>query len=141
MLDRWPVALNGELLMAASSGVFLAIVVAVACMAVLAAVRRVLAIMPFAPVMRQFTTRAAKGALCGVTLALFWLLLTLPNFATATAEQTFHKAFLFWSSTTPWAVGVFAVLFALSAVPSGWWRQALLAARPKVASRWSHRED
>lgn len=103
--------------------------------------QRVLAIMPFAPVMRQFTTRAAKGALCGVALALFWLLLTLPNFATATAEQTLHKAFLFWSSTTPWAAGVFAVLFALSAVPGGWWHQALLAARPRVASRWSHRED
>lgn len=141
VLNRWPVMHEGRLLLALSMGVGLAIAAVGGWMAARAVLRRAFAMIPSPPVAKFLIARAIEGALCGAGVVTFWILLTLPWFVAATIEQRIEKALVSWSSTTPWAAGVFAMLFALSAVPGGWWRQALLAARPKVALRWRHRED
>lgn len=123
VLDRWPLLYNGQELLVASAGVGLAIATAVACMVAWAVFRGALGILPLAPLMRRLIARAAGGALCGVGLATFSLLLSLHRFAAATFEETVGEAFLSWQGTAPWAAAVIAVLFVLPAVPEAWRRR------------------
>jgi len=124
VLDRWPLLYNGQELQAVSLGVGLAIATAVACMIPWAVFRGALGIVPLAPLASRFVARAVGGALCGVGLATFSLLLSLQEFVTLTPGQTADKAFLSWAGTASWAAAVFAVLFMLSEVPSAWRRWA-----------------
>lgn len=123
VLDRWPLLHNGEQLQAVSVGVGLTIATAAACMTAWAVCRGALGILPLAPLTRRFVARAAGGALCGVGVATFSLLLGLSGFAAATLDEAADKAFLFWKDTAPWAAAVFAVLFMLSEIPSVWRRR------------------
>ena len=123
LLDRWPLLYNGQELQAVSLGVGLAIATAVACMVAWAVFRGALGIAPFAPLMRRLIARAAGGALCGVGLATFSLLLSLHRFAAATLGEMAGEAFLSWQDTALWAAAVFAVLFVLPAVPGAWRRR------------------
>lgn len=128
MLDRWPLLYNGEQLQTISVGVGLAIATTVACMAAWVGFRGALGILPLAPFASWLVARAVGGALCGVGLATFLLLLGLRGFAAATLEETADKAFLSWKSTTPWAAVVIAILFVLSEIPSVWRRWTSRAA-------------
>lgn len=123
VLDRWPLLHNGGQLQAVSVGVGLAIATAAACMTAWAVCRGALGILPLAPLTRRFVARAAGGALCGVGVATFSLLLGLSGFAAATLDEAADKAFLSWKGTAPWAAAVFAVLFMLSEIPSVWHRR------------------
>lgn len=127
-LDRWPLRYNGETLELISVGVGLAIATAVACMTAWAVFRGALGLLPLPPLTRRFVARAAGGALCGVGVATFCLLLSLHGFVAATLEEMADKAFLSWKGTAPWAAAVLAVLFMLSEIPSIWRRRTSRAA-------------
>ncbi len=128
VLDRWPLRYNGEQLQTISVGVGFAILTAAACMFAWAVFRGALGILPFAPLTRRFVARAAGGALCGVGVTIFYLLLSLPGFTAPTLEEAADKAFLSWKGTAPWAAAVLAVLFMLSEIPSVWRRRTSRAA-------------
>lgn len=123
VLDHWPLHYNGEQLQTISVGVGLAIITAAACMFAWAAFRGALGILPLAPLTRRFVARAAGGALCGVGVATFYLLLSLPGFTAPTLDEAADKVFLSWKGTAPWAAAVLAVLFMLSELPSVWRRR------------------
>ncbi len=141
VLDRWPAMHAAETALDFSIGVGLAIAAAAVWLAVRAVLREVLDTMPCSPIAKHFIARAAGGALCGIGVATFWVLLTMPRFVAVTFEQTADQALLSWSSTAPWAAAAFATMFVLSGIPSIWLRQALSVAGSRVTSPWSGRED
>ena len=128
LLDHWPLLHNGEELQAVSVGVGLALAAAAACMVAWTVFRGALGIVPLAPLARRLVARAAGGALCGVGLATFSLLLGLPGFAAPTLEEAAGNALLFWKGMALWAAAVLAVLFVLPAVSSVWRRRTARAA-------------
>ena len=128
VLDRWPLRYNGQELQAVSVGVGLALAAAAACMIAWAVFRGLLGIVPLAPLASRLVARAAGGALCGVGLATFSLLLGLPGFAAPTLDEAAGKALLSWKGTALWAAAVLAVLFVLPAVSSVWRRRTARAA-------------
>ncbi len=57
-----------------------------------AVLRGLLNLLPLAPLTDRFASRAVGGALCGVGLATFYLLLSLQDFTAVTPEKTLAKA-------------------------------------------------
>jgi len=129
LLDRWPLLYNGQGLQAASVGVGITIAAALVCMVAWVVLRGLLNLLPLAPLTDRCVSRAINGALCGVGLATFYLLLSLHDFTAVTPEETLGKAFLSWSSAAPWTAAVFSLLFVLSAVPDYWRRWTSRAAK------------
>ena len=123
VLDRWPLLYNGQGLQAASLGVGVAIALALICMTAWAVLRGLLNLLPLAPLTDRFASRAVGGALCGVGLATFYLLLSLQDFTAVTPEEFLSNAFLSWTGAAPRAAAVLSLLFVLSAVPNAWRRR------------------
>lgn len=129
VLDRWPLLYNGQGLQIASLGVGLAIAAALVCKVAWVVLRGLLNLLPLAPLTDRCVSRAVGGALCGVGLVTFYLLLSLHHFTTATSEKFLSKVFLSWSSAAPRAAAVLSLLSVLSTVPDFWRRRTLRAAR------------
>ena len=128
VLDRWPLLYNGEGLRILSSGVGIAIAAALVCMVAWVVLRGLLNLLPLAPLTDRFVSRAVGGALCGVGLATFYLLLSLHDFTAVTLREIGDKAFLSWTGAASWSAAVFSLLFVLSVVPSAWRRRTSLTA-------------
>jgi len=129
VLDHWPLLYNGQGLQAASVGVGITIAAALICMVAWVVLRGLLNLLPLAPLTDRCVSRAVGGALCGVGLATFYLLLSLHDFTAVTSEEFLSKVFLSWSSAAPWAAAVFSLLSLLSTVPDFWRRRTLRAAK------------